>query len=402
MFLLKKKFIPLFKNDSRYYIVIGGRGSGKSFSINVFLLMLTYEVGHIILFSRYTLVSANISIIPEFIEKIKIAGADSDFRITQDEILNLKTGSKIIFKGIKTSQGNQTANLKSLAGITTFVLDEAEELTDEDIFDKIDFSIRAKSKQNRIILILNPTSKESWIYKRFYESKGIEENSCITKDNTAYIYTNYLDNEKNLSKSFLVQAEKMKDSNIDKYKHIMLGSFLDKADGTIFKQWQYGEFDNTLPFYYGSDYGFKPDPDVLVKVAIDNHSKKIFVKEEFRSTELTATELVQKIGSIVGKANILHAESQEQRINEMLKQAGVRVYPTKKYPNSVEDGIKMMLDYEIIVSPESILIGKELNNYVEKNGKPLSNGNDHFLDAIRYVIMGVLTVKPRQISKVSL
>ena len=40
--------------------------------------------------------------------------------------------------------------------------------------------------------------------------------------------------------------------------------------------------------------------------------------------------------------------------------------------------------------------------YVEKNGKPLSNGNDHFLDAIRYVIMGVLTKKPKQYTRVSL
>ena len=55
----------------------------------------------------------------------------------------------------------------------------------------------------------------------------------------------------------------------------------------------------------------------------------------------------------------------------------------------------MVQDFTIIVSQESTNIAKELNNYVEKNGKPLSNGYDHFLDAIRYVIMGVITVKVR-------
>jgi hypothetical protein len=79
----------------------------------------------------------------------------------------------------------------------------------------------------------------------------------------------------------------------------------------------------------------------------------------------------------------------------MLRRANVKVYPTLKYPNSVEDGIRMVQDYTIIVSPKSTHIATELNNYVEKNGKPLSNGYDHFLDAIRYVIMGVLTVKVR-------
>ena len=120
--------MPIVQSDNRYYIVSGGRGSGKSFSVNALLVMLTYEQGHTILFTRYTLTSAYISIIPEFIDKLEQFGSIADFHITKDEILNKKTGSKIIFRGIKTSSGDQTANLKSLQGITTWVVDEAEEL----------------------------------------------------------------------------------------------------------------------------------------------------------------------------------------------------------------------------------------------------------------------------------
>ena len=138
MLELNNKYNGLF-SDSRYFVVTGGRGSGKSFSINSFLLALTYEVGHVILFTRYTLTSAHVSIIPEFIEKIELINRFQDFHITKDEIINLRTGSKILFKGIKTSSGQQTANLKSLSGVTTWVLDEAEELTDESVFDKIDY-----------------------------------------------------------------------------------------------------------------------------------------------------------------------------------------------------------------------------------------------------------------------
>jgi len=162
----------LLGSDSRYFIISGGRGSGKSYSINSFLVLLTYEVGHVILFTRFTLTSAHISIIPEFIDKIETAGLHNDFYITKDEIVNTKTGSKILFRGIKTSMGTQTANLKSLAGVTTWVLDEAEELNDEEIFDKIDYSIRHNIKQNRVILILNPATKEHFIYKRFFDVGG--------------------------------------------------------------------------------------------------------------------------------------------------------------------------------------------------------------------------------------
>ena len=70
--VLSPKYMPLFSNKSRYFVLTGGRGSSKSFSVNVFLLSLTYEKGHKILFTRFTLTSANSSIIPEFIEKIDL------------------------------------------------------------------------------------------------------------------------------------------------------------------------------------------------------------------------------------------------------------------------------------------------------------------------------------------
>jgi len=142
MIQINNKYRVIGEADSRYFVVTGGRGSGKSYSVNLLLTMLTYEAGHTILFTRYTLTSAYISIIPEFIDKIDTLGLNNDFHITKEEIVNLRTGSKILFKGIKTSSGDQTANLKSLQGVTTWILDEAEELVDEDTFDKIDLSIR--------------------------------------------------------------------------------------------------------------------------------------------------------------------------------------------------------------------------------------------------------------------
>ena len=199
---IHKKYLPISTDDSRYFVVTGGRGSGKSFSINALLVILTYERGHTILFTRYTLTSARISIIPEFIEKLELMDCIADFHVTKDEIINKKSGSKIIFRGIKTSSGDQTASLKSLTGITTWVVDEAEELTDEQKFDTIDLSVRQQGNQNRVILILNPTTKEHFVYTRFFEDKGVQEGSNTNKENTTYIHTTYLDNLNNLSKSY--------------------------------------------------------------------------------------------------------------------------------------------------------------------------------------------------------
>ena len=388
-------------NKTRYFIITGGRGSGKSFEVGRFITLLACYPNERILFTRETMTSAHLSVIPEVVEKINFMSLNDCFEINKTEIRNINSKSTIIFKGLHTSSGDQTANLKSLTGVTAWVLDEAEELTDESKFDKIDLSFRKKGTQTRIILILNPATKTHWIYKRFFESKGVADGFTGQIGDTTYIHSTYLDNIKNLDSSFIDRADDMKINNPSKYDHIMLGGWLEKADGVILTNWEFGEFDDTLPFMYGSDWGFKPDPDVLVKVAIDKKLKRLYVKEEFAGNELTATELVDRVKQIVGTSTPLHSESQDQRITEMLRRANVKVYPTKKYPNSVIDGIKMLQDWRIIVSPESTEIAKELNNYCEKNGQPISNGNNHRIDAIRYVVMS-LTETKRATSKVNL
>jgi phage terminase large subunit len=374
-------------SDSRYFIVTGGRGSSKSFSVTSFLLLLTYEQSHVILFTRYTLVSAHISIIPEFIEKIELMEMQSNFVITKDEIINTVTGSKIIFKGIKTSSGTQTANLKSLQGVTTWVLDEAEELTDEDTFDKIDLSIRHKIKQNRVILILNPTTKEHFIYNRFFESKGIQEGSTLTKNDTTYIHTTYLDNIENLSKSFLDQIEQIKSHRPEKFKHQIMGGWLDKAEGVIFTNWSIGEFINTGTNVFGQDYGFSNDPSTLVETSIDRANRKIYIKLHLYQTGLTTSDLYE-INKRVAGDSLTIADSAEPRLINELRAKGLNILEAVKGQGSVTHGISILQDYDLIIDPESIELHKELNNYswLEKKSKtPIDNFN-HAIDAIRYAV----------------
>jgi phage terminase large subunit len=375
----------LLGSDSRYFVITGGRGSGKSYSLNSFLLLLTYEVGHVLyLFTRYTLTSAHVSIIPEFIDKIETADLSHDFYITKDEIINKRTGSKILFKGIKTSSGTQTANLKSLAGVTTWVLDEAEELTDEDTFDKIDFSIRAKNIQNRVILVLNPSTKQHFIYKRFFESKGVKDGSNIVKDDTTYIHTTYLDNYENLSKSFILQIEDMKARRKQKYEHQILGGWLDKAEGVVFTNWSYGKFNpNELPTSFGLDFGFSIDPDTLIEVAIDKDHKKIYVKEHLYQNGLRMEQLAT-ICLNKAENRLIIADSAEDRLIVDLRHKGLNIEPIKK--GTIESGVTMMLDFDIIVDESSTNIAKELNNYayLNKGSKLYIDSFNHAIDAIRY------------------
>ena len=386
MIEINKKYSPIAESDGRYFIVTGGRGSGKSFSVNLLLVLLTYEAGHTILFTRYTLSSTYISIIPEFIEKLELLKIFNDFHITKDEIRNKRSGSKIIFKGIKTSSGDQTANLKSLQGVTTWIMDEAEELTDENIFDKIDLSVRQKGKHNRIILMLNPATKEHFIYQRWFESRGVQAGSNSTQGDTTYIHTTYLDNIENLSESYIKQIERMKVRRPKNFEHIVNGSWLEKAEGVIFDNWQLGEFKEISKSVYGQDYGFSNDPSVLVQTSIDSNNKIIYVKQCFYKTHLTTSQIAELNTRFAGN-NLIVGDSAEPRLISELKRFN-NVVPTIKGQGSIVYGISLLLDYDLIIDPKSTDLIKELNNYcwLEKKSQTPIDKHNHLIDALRYSI----------------
>lgn len=381
---INPKFLSLGTSDTRYFVVTGGRGSGKSFSVNTIITGLTFERGHRVLFTRYTMASAHLSIIPEFIEKIDLMRLQSSFSINKTDIQNKRTGNEIIFRGIKTSSGNQVANLKSLQGVTTWVLDEAQELDDEGVFDDIDLSVREDKAHNRVILILNPATKEHWIYRRFFEERGVPEGFTGIKGDTTYIHTTYLDNIENLSESFIANIERIKQNNPKKYHHKILGGWMDRAEGVVFDRWAFGEFNpDKLQTSFGLDFGYSVDPDALIEVAIDKKKKKLYLKEHIYSRGLRSEVLGRRILECAGNLLVV-ADSAEPRLIDDLLAMGVNIRPVKK--GTIESGVTRMQDYEIIVDPDSQNLAKELNNYAyaDKGSKLYVDDWNHGIDASRY------------------
>ena len=376
-----------FWNSTRYTILTGGRGSGKSFFTGVFLLGLTQEAGHTILFTRYTLRSASVSIIPEFKEKIEMLGLGPMYKITRDEIVNRENGSKILFRGIKTSSGDQTANLKSLQGVTTWVMEEAEEI-DEESFDKIDLSVRQKDKQNRVILLLNPSTKEHFIYQRFYQDRGVAPGSNLSKGDTTYIHTTYKDNISNLSESYIAQIERMKERRPERYKAVIEGNWIERSEGVIYTNWKLGEFQEVSPAVYGADFGFSQDENVLLKTSIDRDRKIIYVQLCFYLKALTTSDLRNLYKKHAGDSLII-ADSSEVRLIHELKTT-CNIVPSIKGQGSVTFGIAMIQDYDLIIhnDDQAVHLVKELNNYIwldRKSNTPIDKYN-HALDSLRYSI----------------
>lgn len=387
-----KVYQPLYSTKKRYILVTGGRGSGKSFAVSTAVTCLTYAQDHSVLFTRYTMVAAHKSIIPEFIEKIDLMGVSEHFDITRNEIRNKVTGTNILFSGIKTSSGNQTANLKSLQGISTWVLDEAEELVDERTFDTIDLSIRKMDVNNRVILILNPTTKEHWIFKRWFESnsKIIEVDGqkvmISTHPDVCHIHTTYLDNIENLPESYVNQIMHIKNTNQEKYNHVILGGWLDRAEGAVYTNWETGKFDDSLPYVWGMDFGYSTDPTALVQVAVKDNT--VYVKEYLYQTGLSSDQITSILSEYIKGEELIIADCAEPRMIDEIRASEFNIVGCTKGKDSVKKGIANLRTMKIVVDPDSHNLIKELNNYAwhdAKSNTPIDDFN-HLLDSLRYAV----------------
>ena len=81
----------------------------------------------------------------------------------------------------------------------------------------------------------------------------------MSKGDTTYIHTTYLDNIKNLSESYIAQIEQMKLRRPDRYSAVIEGNWIEKAEGVIFTNWKIGKFKEVSPSVFGQDYGFATD-----------------------------------------------------------------------------------------------------------------------------------------------
>lgn len=160
--------------------------------------------------------------------------------------------------------------------------------------------------------------------------------------------------------------------------------------GAIFTNWTMGDFDTSMPYVYGQDYGFSVDPTTLVKVAVDEKKKIIYADEKFYSTVGMGTNEIFEANKQATKQNeLIIADSAEPRLIDDLRRKGTNIIPCEKGAGSVSAGITKMQDYQIVITPTSHNLRKELSNYIwndKKAGIPVDAFN-HCIDPLRYSTM---------------
>ena len=165
-------------------------------------------------------------------------------------------------------------------------------------------------------------------------------------------------------------------------------------DSLIFNNWLEGTFDESLPCIYGLDFGFSNDPSCLVKVAINQKHRKLYVEECFYLPGLDTDQIDILLRKFVKNRELIIADSAEPRLIYELQKRGLNIFPCVKGKDSVTGGINLMKSFEIVVTPDSTNYKRELNNYAWDATKsyPVDDWN-HAIDPTRYVLAHIFLKK---------
>jgi phage terminase large subunit len=413
-----KKYQPLFKLlDNNNYkevdivIVTGGRSSAKSFGVACLSLIGLVSKGWNVLYTRFTNSSITDSVKPEVDSKIELLNYQNSVISTNSHI-ECK-GNRIAFKGIKTGSHQQTANLKSLSGFNVFVVDEAEELPDYDTFEKVFLSIRSKEKRNLTILLLNPTSIQHWIYRKFYEDRNVNAGFNGVQNNIMYIHTSYLDVPREyLAENIIKYYEMLKETDEKKYNQIVLGGWTEAVEGRVFTTWKrntYAEF-VSLPLrsVYGVDWG-KNHKFGIVECKYDQYTNTLYTHQRnyFSENELLAKLEPIEIANInneggiiihtfrklgISKDAIIVCDSARPDNINLLRDYGWEYsIGIDKPKGSVMAGITLLQGTNVVYTDFSDGIDLEFKNYAYANDRlgvvddEVIKAFDDIIDPIRYV-----------------
>lgn len=423
-FRFNKIFRAVFTTSCRYIDIWGGRAGGRSFfGTEYFLFLITQPQYFRGCFLRNVAADIRESLFQDFKDRIDESNfEEEDFEINESKmsITYKLTGNSIISKGFKKSSYNRSAKLKSLAGLTHVLIEEADENTEADV-NKLDDSIRTDKIENiQIIFLHNAPSKNHWITKRFYnlnltgildkQGNPIPYYRATPKQNpdVLSIFSTYKNNEKNLNEKTIRKYEEYGREgspfyNPEHYYVDVCGFIPEGARGRIYPGWFHitKALWDELPFpvYYGLDFGYSNDPVALV--AIKSHNNRNFYHELIYETELTNPMLYKRMRAlgVPLDAEIFADEHEPKSIQELNDLGYKKMKAAAGGPGSINFGINVLKGMENFVTEESKNLWYENEEYkwmMDADGEPTDkpmDKNNHLKDASRYGVTGKKALK---------
>lgn len=378
-------FVPAFVDLSRYQVLWGGAGSGKSHIVArkwLYRILKESDCQHRILIARKVNRTLKRSVFTLVKSVIARWGLSDQFEVNNTDltITYKHNGAQMLFTGMDDPE-----KLKSIEGITGVWMEEATEFTQED-FEQLDLRLRGKTKyQKQIILTLNPISEQHWIKRVFFDDPI---------DGAFTLHTTYLDNSF-IDDEYRMVMENKKKTNPRYYNIYALGNW-GTAEGLVFNNVRQRVIREDeiagLECVQGLDFGYTNDPTAFHQSYVDIKNKRIYVYDGFYEKGMQNADIAQAIKGMKAHKHKTVADSSEPKSIDYIKGKSVRVEGAMKGRDSVNAGIDFLLEFEIIVNAHLVEFMTEFNNYswaVDKDGKATNKPVDdfnHFIDSLRYSV----------------
>lgn len=398
---VNKIYEPLFKEHPRYFILMGGRGAGRSTVASQFanakLIAPEYFRCAIM---RYILGDIRNSIFREIMDRAEENGIDDKFQVRDMNITYEQNSINAV--GFRKSSGDQKSKLKSLASYNCVIIEEADEIPEDD-FMQLDDSLRTVKGDIVIILLLNPPAKGHWILNRWFNLKDSEQKGFYIPElkdeckDTIAIIADYHTNEANIAPASIEQYENYKNTKPNHYYNMIKGYVPETVQGLIYPNFKI--IDELPPEARlkrrGLDYGYTNDPTAIVDIYIWNNS---FIWDEVLYKKGMSNKDIADVIKMQEEDVLLVPDSAEPKSNDELKSYGISLVPSQKGRGSVNQGIQYVQDQTVYLTKRSLNLIEERDNYAwmidKKTGETINTPIDmfnHGMDAGRY---GMESLKP--------
>ena len=383
-------------NDYTHYWLKGGRGSLKSSFIGTEIpLGIMRDAQKGLMSNAVVIRRVKDTLRGSVYEQIKWAiymlNAQDDWDIPESKLqMTYKpTGQVILFKGADNPK--KLKSTKVFVGYIKYVwFEECDEFESYDKITNINQSLLRGGPEYCVFYSFNPPeSQRNWCNRQV----------LVKRDDTYVSHTTYLQAPPQwLGEQFLIEADHMKETKPDKYKHDYLGEVTGTGSEVFtnldIREITKEEIDVFDRLKFGLDFGYAGDPLAFIKANYDKTRRRLFIFDEVYGTRLSNADAVKLIKEINPLNNQVTADSAEPRTINEFKLLGLRITGAKKGPDSVKNGIKFLQDLEsIIIDPVRCPNAyREFNEYeIEKDKDGNLRGdfpdkNNHAIDATRYAM----------------
>jgi PBSX family phage terminase large subunit len=375
-----------------FYIAKGGRGSSKSTTISIIMILLIVMFPITGLVIRKVADSMRGSVYEQLKEATILLEIEDEFIFSTSplQIIYKGRGNSIIFRGANFPERIKSIKISKFP-IAAIWFEELTEFKTEDEFQVIiDSVLRAKLTDGmtyKIFISYNPPKrKQHWLNRKF-ETQFIPLNT--------YVHHSYYYDNPYLSVQTLDEIEHSKDTNIKKYNWMYLGQptgggvvpFENLNFRTITDE-EIKTFDNIRQ---GIDWGYASDPFAFTRWHYDKTRKKIYAMDEIYEVKLQNPVAMKKLKELGYDRKQIISDTEPKSIDEF-RIGGFNIKGAKKGADSVEYGEKWLDGLEeIVIDPKrtpNIASEFEMIDYeIDKDGnqKPkLEDKNNHTIDSTRY------------------